>query len=89
MAAAVVVIAAVAVIAVAAGWDVAGWLGQVWKSLTSISPLDIVLALALQTLQTAFAAAAWYGILTYAYPDAGVPIEVSSPVARPAWRSTA
>jgi uncharacterized membrane protein YbhN (UPF0104 family) len=73
MAAALVVVAAVAVIAVAAGWDVAGWLGQVWTSLTSISPLAIVLALALQTLQTAFAAAAWYGILTYAYPAAGVP----------------
>jgi len=73
MAAAVVVVAAVAVIALVAGWDVTGWLGQVWKSLTSISPVYLVPALALQTLQTAFGAAAWYGILTYAYPDAAVP----------------
>ena len=71
--AAAVPIAAVAVAAVAAGWDVAGWLGEVWKSLTSISLLYLVPALALQTLQTAFAAAAWYGILRYAYPDAEVP----------------
>jgi uncharacterized membrane protein YbhN (UPF0104 family) len=31
-----------------------------------------VAALALQTLQTAFAAAAWYGILRYAYPESPV-----------------
>jgi uncharacterized membrane protein YbhN (UPF0104 family) len=73
MVAAAVIIAAVAVIAVSAGWDVAGWLGQVWKSLTSISLVYLVPALALQTLQTAFAAAAWHGILVYAYPDAAVP----------------
>jgi uncharacterized membrane protein YbhN (UPF0104 family) len=60
-------------VAVAAGWDVAGWLDDVWKSLTSISLLYVVPALALQTLQTAFGAAAWHGILTYAYPDAGIP----------------
>jgi uncharacterized membrane protein YbhN (UPF0104 family) len=65
-------IATVAV-AVAAGWDVAAWLDEVWTSLTAISPLYLVPALALQTLQTAFAAAAWHGILTYAYPDAGIP----------------
>lgn len=70
LAAAALVIAAVAVVAVAAGWDVAGWLDEVWKSLTSISPLYLVPALALQTLQTAFSAAAWHGILRYAYPEA-------------------
>jgi hypothetical protein len=73
MVAAAVIIAAVAVIAVSAGWDVAGWLGEVWTSLTSISLVYLVPALALQTLQTAFAAAAWHGILVYAYPDAAVP----------------
>jgi uncharacterized membrane protein YbhN (UPF0104 family) len=65
-------IATVAV-AVAAGWDVAGWLGEVWKSLTTISLLYLVPALALQTLQTAFSSAAWHGILTYAYPGAAIP----------------
>jgi uncharacterized membrane protein YbhN (UPF0104 family) len=73
MAAAAVFVAAVVVVAVSAGWDIAGWLDQVWKSLTSISPLYLVPALALQTLQTAFSAAAWHGILTYAYPEAAVP----------------
>jgi uncharacterized membrane protein YbhN (UPF0104 family) len=73
MAGAAVVIAAVAVAAVAAGWDVAGWLGGVWNSLTSISLLFLVPALALQTLQTAFSAAAWHGILRYAYPEAKIP----------------
>lgn len=61
------------VTAVAGGWDVGGWFGDVWESLTSISPLYLVPALALQTLQTAFAAAAWHGILEYAYPDVEIP----------------
>jgi uncharacterized membrane protein YbhN (UPF0104 family) len=72
MAAAALVIAAVVVAAVAAGWDIAGWLGEVWKSLTSISLRYLVPALALQTLQTAFSAAAWHGILRYAYPEAEI-----------------
>jgi uncharacterized membrane protein YbhN (UPF0104 family) len=70
---AVAVAIATVVVAVSAGWDIAGWLGEVWKSLTSISLLYLVLALALQTLQTAFAAAAWHGILQYAYPDVEIP----------------
>jgi uncharacterized membrane protein YbhN (UPF0104 family) len=65
--------AATLAVAVVGGWDVAGWLGEVWKSLTEISPLYLVPALALQTLQTAFGAAAWHGILTYAYPGADIP----------------
>jgi len=73
MAAAALAIAAVVVVAVAAGWDVAAWLREVWKSLTSISLVYLVPALALQTLQTAFAAVAWHGILRYAYPNADVP----------------
>jgi uncharacterized membrane protein YbhN (UPF0104 family) len=70
--AAAAVVAAVLVVAVAAGWDVTAWLADVWASLTSISPLYLVPALALQTLQTTFAAAAWHGILRYAYPEAEV-----------------
>lgn len=70
--AAATVVAAVVVTAVAAGWDVATWLSAVWDSLTSISPVYLVAALALQTLQTVFAAAAWHGILRYAYPESEV-----------------
>jgi uncharacterized membrane protein YbhN (UPF0104 family) len=67
--AAAAAVAAVVVAALAAGWDVGAWLGAVWDSLTSISPAYVVPALVLQTLQTAFAAAAWHGILRYAYPE--------------------
>ena len=69
MAAAAVIVATVVVVAVAAGWDVGGWLGEVWKSLASVSLLFLVPALALQTAQTGFAAMAWYGILRFAYPQ--------------------
>jgi uncharacterized membrane protein YbhN (UPF0104 family) len=72
MAAAALVIAAVVVAAVAAGWDIGGWLGAVWDSLTSISLVYLLPALVLQTLQTAFSAAAWHGILRYAYPEAEI-----------------
>jgi uncharacterized membrane protein YbhN (UPF0104 family) len=72
MAGAAVIIAAVIVAAVAAGWDVAGWLGEVWESLTSVSLVFLVPALALQTVQTGFAAMAWYGILRFAYPQSEV-----------------
>jgi uncharacterized membrane protein YbhN (UPF0104 family) len=72
MAGAVVVTSAVVVAAVSAGWDVGAWLRAVWDSLTSVSLVYLVPALALQTLQTAFSAAAWYGILRYAYPESPV-----------------
>lgn len=72
LAAAAVVVAAVVVAAVAAGWDAVAWLSAVWDSLTSISPVYVVPALVLQTLQTVFAAAAWHGILRYAYPATDV-----------------
>jgi Lysylphosphatidylglycerol synthase TM region len=70
--AAAAIVVTVVVVAVAAGWDVTAWLGSVWDSLKSISPIYLVAALALQTLQTAFAAAAWHGILRYAYPETEV-----------------
>lgn len=70
--AAAAAVASVVVAAVAAGWDVVAWLSAVWDSLTSISPVYVVPVLALQTLQTAFAAAAWHGILRYAYPETDI-----------------
>jgi uncharacterized membrane protein YbhN (UPF0104 family) len=70
--AAFVLVAAFAVAAVAAGWDIRAWLGQVWESLTAVSPAYLAAALVLKTLQTGFSAAAWYGILRYAYPETPV-----------------
>ena len=68
--------AAVVVAAVAAGWDIGAWLDAFWDRLTSISPLYLVPALALQTLQTAFAATPWHGILRIAF--AAVLVAVAS-----------
>lgn len=70
--AAAVAVAAFAVAVVASGWDVGVWLGDVWDSLTSISLVYLAAALLLKTLQTGFSAAAWYGILRYAYPETQV-----------------
>jgi uncharacterized membrane protein YbhN (UPF0104 family) len=69
LAAAALLPAAILVAAVAGGWDVAAWLEAVWRSLTSVSPVFLLAALALQTLQTALAALAWLGILRFAYPQ--------------------
>jgi uncharacterized membrane protein YbhN (UPF0104 family) len=54
------------------GADVAGWLGDLWDTLTSISLKYIIPGLALQTVQTTMTALAWYYILQAAYPDGGV-----------------
>jgi uncharacterized membrane protein YbhN (UPF0104 family) len=54
------------------GADVAGWLGDLWETLTSISLKYIIPGLALQTVQTTMTALAWYYILQAAYPDGGV-----------------
>ena len=76
---AAVVIAAAVVVAVSAGWDIAGWLGEVWKSLRSISLLYLVLALALQTLQTAVATAAGTGSCSTPTRTSRFPTSASSP----------
>jgi uncharacterized membrane protein YbhN (UPF0104 family) len=66
--AALAVVGGLAVAALAAGWDVGSWLGEFWDILSSISPGYLVATFALKTLQTGFSAAAWFGILRYAYP---------------------
>jgi uncharacterized membrane protein YbhN (UPF0104 family) len=48
------------------------WLGEAWRSFHTISFLYVAPALAFLTLQTVFAAASWFGILRYAFPDGGV-----------------
>jgi len=50
------------------GWDISGWLGDVWDTITSISAVELVVATVLKTLQTTATAYAWYSILKYAYP---------------------
>jgi uncharacterized membrane protein YbhN (UPF0104 family) len=50
------------------GWDISGWLGDVWDTITSISAASLVAATVLKTLQTTATAYAWYAILKYAYP---------------------
>jgi uncharacterized membrane protein YbhN (UPF0104 family) len=50
------------------GWDITGWLGDVWDTITGISAASLVAATILKTLQTTATAYAWYSILKYAYP---------------------
>jgi uncharacterized membrane protein YbhN (UPF0104 family) len=58
--------------AILAGWDISGWFEHLWKTLTSISLLALLGALALITVQTFTTAYAWYSILRYAYPDSHI-----------------
>jgi len=50
------------------GWDIGGWLHHVWKTITSISLVSLLAALAFKTLQTSLTAFAWYSVLRFAYP---------------------
>src|SRR6187200_2580788 len=51
------------------GWDIRGWLSDVWDTITDISAKYIVAGVALKTLQTTLTAFAWYSILRFAYPE--------------------
>jgi len=51
------------------GWDIRGWLSNVWDTITDISAKYIVAGVALKTLQTTLTAFAWYSILRFAYPE--------------------
>src|SRR6266513_3941901 len=50
------------------GWDISGWLSDVWDTVSGISAGYIVAACALKTIQTTLAAFSWYAILRFAYP---------------------
>jgi uncharacterized membrane protein YbhN (UPF0104 family) len=50
------------------GWDIRGWLHEVWKTVTGISAKYIVAGVVLKTIQTTLTAFAWYSILRFAYP---------------------
>jgi uncharacterized membrane protein YbhN (UPF0104 family) len=52
------------------GWDIRGWLDELWDTITGISIGYLIAAVALKTVQTTATAFAWYAILLYAYPTA-------------------
>jgi uncharacterized membrane protein YbhN (UPF0104 family) len=55
-----------------AGWDLVGWFKQIWDTITSVSLGYLIAGIALMTVQTTATAFAWYSVLRYAYPEAGV-----------------
>jgi uncharacterized membrane protein YbhN (UPF0104 family) len=54
------------------GWDLSGWAKHVWNTLTAISVVYLLGAIALITIQTVTTAFAWYSVLRFAYPPAQV-----------------
>ena len=50
------------------GWDIRGWLKDVWDTITSITAAELVAAIVLKTAQTTLTAFGWYSILKFAYP---------------------
>ena len=54
------------------GWDIKGWFEELWDTLTTISIQYIVAGCVLLSVQTAATAYAWYSILRFGYPNAGV-----------------
>ena len=54
------------------GVDVRGWLTHLWDQLKAVPVGYLVAGVLLQVAQTTFNGVAYYGILRYAYPDAGV-----------------
>ena len=54
------------------GLNVLGWLDQLWTQITSIPVQYLVAGVALEVVHTTLSGVAYYGILSYGYPDAGV-----------------
>jgi uncharacterized membrane protein YbhN (UPF0104 family) len=54
------------------GWDLSGWVEQVWNTITGISLGYVLAAIVLITVQTTATAYAWYSILRAAYPSSQV-----------------
>lgn len=50
------------------GWDIRGWLSDLWDTITGISTASVVATVALNTVETTATAFAWYSILRFAYP---------------------
>jgi hypothetical protein len=56
------------------GVDVKGWLRELWEQVDTVPTWALVGGTVLQIAQTTFNGLAYYGILSYGYPDAGVTI---------------
>jgi uncharacterized membrane protein YbhN (UPF0104 family) len=54
------------------GWNIRGWFKELWDTITTISIEYVVGACVLLIVQTTTTAYAWFSILRYGYPDAGV-----------------
>jgi uncharacterized membrane protein YbhN (UPF0104 family) len=52
------------------GWDIRGWLSDLWDTISEISPAYIAADIALIVVKTTATAFAWYSILRFAYPSA-------------------
>jgi len=50
------------------GWDISGWLSDLWATITEISAGYLIAAIVLKTVQTVATAFAWASILRFAYP---------------------
>ena len=50
------------------GWDVRGWFGDLWDTITALEREYVVAAVILMTIKTTATAYAWFTILRYAYP---------------------
>ena len=50
------------------GWDLSGWLKEVWSTIKTISIGYLLAGIVLITIQTTAAGFAWYSILRYAFP---------------------
>src|SRR3954447_17747635 len=50
------------------GWDIIGWLKELWDVISSISAVYLVAAAVLKTLQTSMVAFAYFAILRFAFP---------------------
>ena len=64
-----VIIVVIAAFANLVGWDIRGWLNDLWDTVTTIDPAYLAGGIALMLVQTNAAAYSWYAILRYAYPD--------------------
>jgi uncharacterized membrane protein YbhN (UPF0104 family) len=56
------------------GVDVMGWLDEMWKQIENVSKWALAVGILLQIAQTTLNGLAYYGILSYGYPDAGVEV---------------
>jgi uncharacterized membrane protein YbhN (UPF0104 family) len=50
------------------GWDIRGWLSDVWDTMTEISTAALVVSVIGMFVQTSATAFAWYTILRFGYP---------------------